>query len=68
MSGLATRLPAATLGRLDEVSPISADAKEAVAFAWLGLRTLARRPGNVPSATGASGLAVLGKVAYPPPT
>lgn len=52
---------------LDEVSAISSDAKEAVAFALLGLETLARRPGNVPSATGASGLAILGKIAYPPP-
>lgn len=52
---------------LEEVSAISADAKEAVAFALLGLETLARRPGNVPSATGASRPAILGKIAYPPP-
>ncbi len=52
---------------LDEVSTISADAKEAVAFALLGLETLARRPSNVPSATGASRAAILGKIAYPPP-
>ncbi len=52
---------------LDEISAISSDAKEAVAFALLGLETLARRPGNVPSATGASGPAILGKIAYPPP-
>jgi len=56
-----------TVRPLDEVSAISADAKEAVAFALLALETLARRPGNVPSATGASGPAILGKIAYPPP-
>jgi len=52
---------------LDEISAISADAKEAVAFALLGLETLARRPSNVPSATGAVRPAILGKIAYPPP-
>ena len=51
---------------LDEISSISVDAKEAVAFALLGLETLAQRPGNVPSATGATGSAILGKVSYPP--
>ena len=38
------------------------DAKEAVAFALLGWLTLRGRPGNVPGATGASGLRVLGRV------
>jgi len=56
-----------TVRPLDEVSAISADAKEAVAFALMGLETLARRPSSVPSATGASGPAILGKIAYPPP-
>jgi anhydro-N-acetylmuramic acid kinase len=36
-------------------------AKEAVAFAFLGWLHLERRPGNVPSATGAAGPRVLGK-------
>lgn len=38
------------------------DAKEAVAFALLGYLTLHGQPGNVPSATGASGSRVLGSV------
>ena len=38
------------------------DAKEAAAFAYLGWLTLAGRPGNVPSATGASGARVLGTI------
>lgn len=38
------------------------DAKEAAAFAYLGWLTLAGRPGNVPSATGASSARILGTV------
>jgi anhydro-N-acetylmuramic acid kinase len=38
------------------------DAKEAVAFAYLGWRTLHGLPGNVPTATGARGFRVLGSV------
>jgi anhydro-N-acetylmuramic acid kinase len=38
------------------------EAKEAVAFALLGWLHLARRPGNVPGATGAGGPRVLGKL------
>lgn len=38
------------------------DAKEAVAFALLGWLTLRGRPGNVPSATGAAGPRVLGRI------
>ena len=37
------------------------EAKEAVAFALLGYLHVMRRPGNVPTATGARGLRVLGK-------
>src|SRR5947207_6834480 len=37
------------------------EAKEAVAFALLGYLHVTRRPGNVPSATGARGSRVLGK-------
>lgn len=43
------------------------DAKEAVAFALLAFETLRGRPSNVPSATGASGRAILGKIVPPPP-
>lgn len=38
------------------------DAKEAVAFAYLGWLTLQGRPGNVPEATGARGPRVLGRI------
>jgi len=41
------------------------EAKEAVAFAYLGLLTLAGKPGNLPGATGARGPRVLGRVTPP---
>jgi len=37
-------------------------AKEAAAFAWLGLRALQGQPNNCPQATGARGRRILGKV------
>jgi anhydro-N-acetylmuramic acid kinase len=37
------------------------EAKEAVAFALLGYLHVMKRPGNVPSATGARGPRILGK-------
>jgi anhydro-N-acetylmuramic acid kinase len=43
---------------------IPSEAKEAVAFAVLAFETWNRRPSNLPSATGAKGPAVLGKVSY----
>jgi anhydro-N-acetylmuramic acid kinase len=43
------------------------DAKEAVAFAFLGHLRLAGRPGNVPAATGARAARVLGAVTPPSP-
>jgi anhydro-N-acetylmuramic acid kinase len=43
---------------------LPAEAKEAAAFALLAWQTWQRRPGNVPSATGASRPVLLGQVAY----
>jgi len=43
---------------------LPAEAKEAVAFAVLAHETWHRRPSNVPSATGATRGAILGKISY----
>lgn len=48
-----------------EVLGIDADAKEAIAFAVLAHETLAKRPSNLPAATGAKRAAVLGKLCQP---
>ena len=53
-------LPSSRLG-------IPEDAKEAFAFALLAYETFHQRPSNLPSATGARGLAILGKISYAPP-
>jgi len=53
-------IPSASLG-LPEA------AKEAYAFALLAYETFHRRPSNLPSATGARGPAILGKICYAPP-
>ena len=43
---------------------LPSEAKEAAAFALLAYQTWRRMPSNVPSATGAERLAILGKVSY----
>ena len=45
-----------------DVLGIDADWVEAIAFAWLARQTLKGLPGNLPSATGASGFRVLGAI------
>ena len=63
-SGLAAAMAPVSVRSFDDVY-FDGDAKEAVAFAYLGWRTLEGLPGNVPSATGAAGPRVLGTVTYP---
>ena len=46
---------------------IPEDAKEAFAFALLAYETFHQRPANIPSATGARGPVILGKISYAPP-
>jgi len=53
-------LPSSRLG-------IPENAKEAFAFALLAYETLHQRSANLPSATGAGGPAILGKISYAPP-
>jgi anhydro-N-acetylmuramic acid kinase len=52
-------LPSSSLG-------VPEDAKESFAFALLAYETFHQRPSNVPSATGASRPAILGKISYAP--
>jgi anhydro-N-acetylmuramic acid kinase len=53
-------LPSSRLG-------VPEDAKEAFAFALMAYETFHQRPSNLPSATGARGPAILGKISYAPP-
>ncbi|HZU25935.1 MAG TPA: anhydro-N-acetylmuramic acid kinase [Bryobacteraceae bacterium] len=46
---------------------VDIDAKEAILFALLAYETWHRRPGNIPSATGAAHPAILGKMSRPSP-
>jgi anhydro-N-acetylmuramic acid kinase len=50
--------------RLSDEFSLPSESKEAVAFALLAYQTWHRRPSNVPSATGAKGPAILGKISY----
>ncbi|MGH9565899.1 MAG: anhydro-N-acetylmuramic acid kinase, partial [Candidatus Angelobacter sp.] len=76
VSGGGTRNPTLMAALANELSPmglkmrfsdefgIPSEAKEATAFAVLAYETWHRRPSNVPSATGATRPAILGKVSY----
>ncbi|MCG5516812.1 MULTISPECIES: anhydro-N-acetylmuramic acid kinase [unclassified Ectothiorhodospira] len=61
MEGLGRRLVNATVESTEAVG-LSPDWIEAMAFAWLARETLAGRPGNVPSVTGARKAVVLGSI------
>jgi anhydro-N-acetylmuramic acid kinase len=50
--------------RFSDEFGLPSEAKEAVAFAVLAYETWNRRPSNVPSATGAKKVKVLGKISY----
>jgi anhydro-N-acetylmuramic acid kinase len=63
MAQIAAFLPGVRLATTAEFG-IDPDAKEAVAFAILAWRTWQRKPGNLPSATGAHRAVVLGKVTF----
>lgn len=63
MSQLAALLPQVTMARTSDFG-IDVDAKEAIAFAVMAYETWHHRPGNVPSATGASHPVVLGKLSF----
>ncbi len=47
-----------------DATGLPAEAKEAAAFALLAYQTWHRRPGNIPSATGATRPAILGSITY----
>jgi anhydro-N-acetylmuramic acid kinase len=53
-------LPSSRLG-------VPTEAKEAYAFALMAYETFHQRPSNLPSATGATAPAILGKISYAPP-
>ena len=63
MTRLTARMPGAVV-ESTSAHGLDPDFVEAMGFAWLARETLAGRPGNLPSVTGAKGLRVLGAV-YP---
>jgi anhydro-N-acetylmuramic acid kinase len=63
MAEVARRLPGTKVFTCDQMG-LPSQAKEAVSFAILAYETLNRRPGNLPSATGATSPVVLGSITY----
>jgi anhydro-N-acetylmuramic acid kinase len=61
---IAAELPGRRVVRFDELF-FDGEAKEAVAFALMGYLHLCGLPGNVPTATGAAGARILGKLTPP---
>jgi anhydro-N-acetylmuramic acid kinase len=61
MAALAAALPEARV-ESSASHGLDPDAIEAMAFAWLARETLAGRPGNLPSVTGAAGPRILGAI------
>lgn len=61
MNGLRQALDALKILSFDDLF-FDGDAKEAAAFAYLGWLTVQGMPGNVPSATGANGPRILGRI------
>ena len=66
MAQLAAALPGIELLPSSRLG-VPEEAKEAFAFALLAYESFHQRPGNVFSATGARGPAILGKISYAPP-
>jgi anhydro-N-acetylmuramic acid kinase len=56
--------PMGIVVRFSDEFGLPSEAKEATAFAVMAYETWNRRPSNVPSATGATRAAVLGKISY----
>ncbi len=63
MAQITSLLPDITISLTSDFG-IDVDAKEAIAFALIAHETYHRRPGNVPSATGARDSVVLGKMSW----
>jgi anhydro-N-acetylmuramic acid kinase len=63
MERLAAQCPDCAI-EMSDAYGISADMKEAIAFAYLGWRTVKGMPSSLPSVTGASKATILGSIAF----